>query len=301
MPNLPAKSLSAMASSPMTNETSDSPNTSSSANSIGNSAQPQPYSSARKAISKILLSPVAGTLWAMTHMVEHQLWMRLETLSNSNMKFPVSEITEDIKELQDRIKKTFFNDIFQIISQFETRSNVSATEIDARRAEGMLMVGPVLQRIMSETLPNAIDRTFAMASRAQILPPPPPELRSGMNIDIEFVSMLAQAQEAAAAGGIERVFGITGNVAGVDPAIMDVIDYDYGVMKYSSLLNNDPKLIRTPEAIKALRDERRQQQQQQAMAQQADTAQKLAGGAETLSNVNVGGGKSALQNLTGAS
>ena len=218
-----------------------------------------------------------------------------------DMKFPVGEITEDIKEVQDRIKKTFFNDIFQIISQFETRSNVSATEIDARRAEGMLMVGPVLQRIMSETLPNAIDRTFAMASRAQILPPPPPELRRGMNIDIEFVSMLAQAQEAAAAGGIERVFGITGNVAGVDPAIMDVIDYDYGVMKYSSLLNNDPKLIRTPEAIKALRDERRQQQQQQAMAQQADTAQKLAGGAETLSNVNVGGGKSALQNLTGAS
>ena len=218
-----------------------------------------------------------------------------------DMKFPVGEITEDIKEVQDRIKKTFFNDIFQIISQFETRSNVSATEIDARRAEGMLMVGPVLQRIMSETLPNAIDRTFAMSSRAGILPPPPPELRSGTNIDIEFVSMLAQAQEAAAAGGIERVFGITGNVAGVDPAIMDVIDYDYGVMKYSSLLNNDPKLIRTPEAIKALRDERRQQQQQQAMAQQADTAQKLAGGAETLSNVNVGGGKSALQNLTGAS
>lgn len=218
-----------------------------------------------------------------------------------DMKFPVGEITEDIKEVQDRIRKTFFNDIFQIISQFETRSNVSATEIDARRAEGMLMVGPVLQRIMSETLPNAIDRTFAMASRAGILPPPPPELQGGMNIDIEFVSMLAQAQEAAAAGGIERVFGITGNVAGVDPAIMDVIDYDYGVMKYSSLLNNDPKLIRTPEAIKALRDERRQQQQQQAMAQQADTAQKLAGGAETLSNVNVGGGKSALQNLTGAS
>jgi hypothetical protein len=217
-----------------------------------------------------------------------------------DMKFPVGEITEDIREVQERIKKTFFNDIFQVISQFETRSNVSATEIDARRAEGMLMVGPVLQRLMAETLPNAIDRTFAMATRAGILPPAPPELRGGENIDIEFVSMLAQAQEAAAASGIERVFGITGNIAGVDPAIMDVIDYDYGVMKYSSLLNNDPKLIRSPTAIAAIRQKREQQQQEQAVAQQADTAQKLAGGAETLSNINVGGGKNALQNLTGA-
>jgi hypothetical protein len=72
-------------------------------------------------------------------------------------------------------------------------------------------------------------------------------------------------------------------------------------MKYSSLLNNDPRLMRSPEAVKALRDQRQQQQQQTAMAQQADTAQKLAGGAETLSNINVGGGKNALQNLTGAS
>jgi hypothetical protein len=216
-----------------------------------------------------------------------------------DMKFPVGEITEDIKEVQDRIRKTFFNDIFQVISQYETRSNVSATEIDARRAEGMLMIGPVVERLMSESLPQCIERPFAIASRAGILPPPPPELRGGENITIEFVSMLAQAQEAATAAGIERVFGIVGNVAGVDPAAMDVVDFDYGITKYSSLLNNDPKLIRSPDAIKALRDQRQQQQKQEQMAQQADTAQKLAGGAETLSNIDVGAGKNALQSITG--
>jgi hypothetical protein len=216
-----------------------------------------------------------------------------------DMKFPVGEITEDLNEVKERIRKIFFNDIFQIISQFETRSNVSATEIDARRAEGMLMIGPVLQRLMSETLPNAIDRVFSIASRKGILPPPPEELQGGEHIDVEFVSMLAQAQEAAAAAGIERVFGITGNIAGVDPAIMDVVDYDYGVMKYSTLLNNDPKLIRSPDAIAAIRAQRQEQQQQVAMAQQAETASKLAGGAETLSNIDVGGGRSALQSLTG--
>jgi len=217
------------------------------------------------------------------------------------MKFPVGEISEDLNEIRERIREIFFSKIFQAISQFETRSNVSATEIDARRAEAMLMAGPVVERIMNETLPQAIDRTFAIAGRKGILPPPPPELQGGENINIEFVSMLAQAQEAASASGIERVFGVAGNIAGADPAILDVIDFDYGVMKYSSLLNNDPKLIRTPDAIAQIRQQREQQQQQAAMAQQADTAQKLAGGAETLSNINVGGGKNALQNLTGAS
>jgi hypothetical protein len=218
------------------------------------------------------------------------------------MKFPVGEISEDLNEIRERIREIFFSKIFQAISQFETRSNVSATEIDARRAEAMLMAGPVVERIMNETLPQAIDRSFAIGSRKGIFPPPPPELGAGgQTIQIEFISMLAQAQEAASASGIERVFGVAGNVAGIDPAIMDVIDFDYGVMKYSSLLNNDPRLIRSPDAIAAIRQQREQQQQQQAMAQQADTAQKLAGGAETLSNINVGGGKNALQNLTGAS
>ena len=217
-----------------------------------------------------------------------------------DMKFPVGEISEDLNEIRERIKEIFFSKIFQAISQFETRSNVSATEIDARRAEAMLMAGPVVERIMNETLPRAIDRTFAIASRKGIFPPPPPELQGGENIDIEFVSMLAQAQEAAAASGIERVFGIVGNLAGVNPNILDVVDDDYGVMKYSSLLNNDPKLIRTPAQIAEMRKQRQDQQQQAAMAQQADTAQKLAGGAETLSNINVGGGRNALQSMTGA-
>lgn len=217
-----------------------------------------------------------------------------------DMKFPVGEITEDLNEVRERIKKIFFNDVFQVISQFETRSNVSATEIDQRKAEGLLMLGPVLQRVMTESLPQAIERSFAISARKGIFPPPPPELRQGMHIDIEFVSMLAAAQEAAAASGIERVFGITGNIAGVDPQIMDVVDYDYGVQKYSHLLGNDPKLIRSPEAIAQIREQRRQQQQAEQAAQQAETASKMAAGAETLSNINVGGGKTALQNLQGA-
>lgn len=210
-------------------------------------------------------------------------------------KFPVAEISQDLAEVRERINKVFFIDLFQTISQYETRSNVTATEIDARRAESMIMLGPVLERIDNEGLKPIIERVFAVMARAGIFPPAPQDIH-GQHINIEFVSMLAQAQSAAAAGGIERLFSFAGNLAGVDPGVMDNINIDYGLDKYSSLLNNDPKLIRSPEELQQIRTQRQQSQEQ---AQQAEMAQKLAAGAKTLSQADVGAGQNALQTVMG--
>lgn len=210
-------------------------------------------------------------------------------------KFPVNEMSEDLELIRDRIRKTFFNDLFQVISQYETRSNVSATEIDARRAESLVMLGPVLERIESEGLSTIIERVFPMMARAGILPPAPPEI-AGKSMTIEYISMLATAQAAAATGGIERLLQIAGGLAGVDPAVMDNIDIDFALDKYSSLMNNDPRIIRSPQELAAIRQQR---QQQQAQQQQAEMAEKLAKGAQTLSQTDVGGGQNALQAMTG--
>ena len=121
-------------------------------------------------------------------------------------KFPITEITEDLNEVKDRIKKVFFNDLFQTASQFETRSNVTAVEWDMRKSESMIMLGPVLERIDYEVLKPALERTWAIILRAGILPPAPPEVQ-GKELTIDFVSMLAQAQEATQASAIERVLG----------------------------------------------------------------------------------------------
>ena len=115
-------------------------------------------------------------------------------------------------------------------------------------------------------------------------------------MNIEFVSMLSQAQQAAAAGGIERVLNLAGGIAGVDPSVMDNIDIDYAFDKYSSLLNNDPKMIRSPEQLAAIRKQRADQQQQ---AQQADIAQKLSVGAANLSKAQIDPGN-ALGQMVGA-
>jgi hypothetical protein len=216
-----------------------------------------------------------------------------------NWKPDIGAISEDLNEIRQRIKTTFYNDLFQVISQFETRSNVSATEIDARKSEALIMLGPVLERIEYEMLSPIIERTFAIMSRARILPPPPAEIQ-GANIDIDYVSMLTQAQLASATSGIERTLQVAGGLVGVDPSVMDNIDIDFAIEKYSTLMNNDPRLIRSPQALQAIRQQRQQQQAQAAQAQQAEQAQKLAAGAKTLSETDVGGGKNALQGMLGA-
>jgi len=205
-------------------------------------------------------------------------------------RFPVAEITEDLNEVKLRMSQIFFNDVLKVASQYETRSNVTAVEWDLRKSESLIMLGPALERIDHEVLKLVIDRTFDVANRAGIIPPPPPEIQ-GQMMNISFISMLQQAQAATQAASIERVLSLAGNIVGVKPDAMDNIDVDYSLDKYSHLLNNDPKMIRSPEMLQQIRQQRAQQEQ---AAQQAQIADQLSAGAKNLAQADVGG-QNALQ------
>jgi hypothetical protein len=201
---------------------------------------------------------------------------------------PVQELMEDIKEVQGRVKEVFFNDLFMMISQLETVR--TATEIDARREEKLVQLGPVIERFENEFLSPAITRVFNIMQRGNLLPPAPPEI-SGKPIEIEYVSMLAEAQKAVATSAIERVMQITGNFAAVDPHIVDKLDTDEALDQYATLLGTNPKIIRSAEAVKAIRDAKAKAEQQQQAAEMTPAAVQ---GAKVLSQTEVGGGQNAL-------
>jgi hypothetical protein len=180
-------------------------------------------------------------------------------------------------------------------SQYETRSNVTAIEWDMRKSESLVALGPALERIDHEVLGPVLDRVFGIANRAGILPPAPESIQ-GQAINVEYVSMLQQAQQAAASAGIERVLTLAGNLLAAKDDIMDNIDCDYALDKYSELLNNDPKMIRSPEATAAIREQRAKVQQEAAQAEQI-TALSAAG--KNLGQTEVGGGINALQAMGG--
>ena len=209
------------------------------------------------------------------------------------VKPDLGDMMMDIKEVQQRIKTALFSDLFLMISQLDTVR--TATEIDARREEKMIQLGPVLERFENEALDPAVDRVFAIMHRRGLLPPAPQELQ-GKPIQVEYISMLAQAQRAAATTGIERLAGFVGNLAAANPGAMDNVDWDEMINEYSDLLGVSPKIIVPLVKVLQMRQQRQQQQQQQQTMQ---TSMAAAQGAKTLSDADVGGGQNALSKMLG--
>ena len=204
-----------------------------------------------------------------------------------------SGLSQKIEKVEQRISDTFYTDLFMMISQLDTVR--TATEIDARKEEKLIQLGPVLERFENEALDPAVERTFAIMHRAGLLPQIPQQL-AGKNIKVEYVSMLAQSQKAAQTAGIERLASFVGGIAAAHPDSLDMVDWDETITEYSDLLGNAPNLIADPEKVAAVRQARQQQAQAQQSVQNGMAA---AQGAQTLSQTDVGGGINALQMMLG--
>lgn len=205
-------------------------------------------------------------------------------------RFDLQYMLMDISSVQERIRSVFFNDLFLMISHLETVR--TATEIDARREEKLLMLGPVLERFETEALDPAIDRVFNIMFRGGLLPEPPPELADGANIEVQYRSMMAEAQNAADTMRIERVVGFTGNLAGANPTVLDNIDMDEAVRIYGAALSVDPRLMRQADLVDQIRQQREKAQQAQDIMQQTIGGARAA---KLMSDTEVGGGRNALE------
>jgi hypothetical protein len=205
---------------------------------------------------------------------------------------PIAEMKEDIREIQDRIKRIFFNNLFTDISDLQTVR--TAEEIIARKEEKLLML-PVIKRLDNEALARAIERTWSIMFRAGILPPPPMEAH-GRFVAIKYTSPFAMAMKAAETGAIERSVQFAGNLVAVDPSVLDNYDLDSTIHVYNDLVGADPRILRKDQDRAVIRQAR-------AKAQQAAQAQQDAGaavqGAQVLSQTDVGGGQNALQRMLG--
>ena len=189
----------------------------------------------------------------------------------------LSHLLEDIRDVRERIKGSFYADLFLMLAN-ATDSRMTATEVAERHEEKLLMLGPVLERLQNELLDPLIEITFDRIMEAGILPPPPDELQ-GNELNVELVSMLAQAQRAVGTNSIDRFVGNLGAVAQFKPDVLDKFDADRWADIYSDSLGLDPQIIVPAEQVQALRQQRAQAQQQAQQAalmnQAADSAQKL--------------------------
>ena len=159
------------------------------------------------------------------------------------------------------------------------------------------MLGPVLERLHTELLSPLIDITFDRLTAAGVLPEPPPEI-AGMDLDIQFISVLAQAQRAVAVSGMERMLATTMQISAAVPTILDKVDFDQVVDDLADAFGVNPALVRPDADVAQLRQAKAQQEQ----AMQAAAAAPMAvDAAKTASEVDTDNLANVMQMLQGYS
>jgi Bacteriophage head to tail connecting protein len=207
---------------------------------------------------------------------------------------PINEMTMDLREIQSRIKDMFHNPLFNMISQLDTVR--TASEIDARKEEKLVLLGPVLQRFENEALDPAIARIFNIALRSKLLPEPPESI-ANTDIEIQYVSILSAAQRAVGVAPVERLLGVIGNIAAVYPKATTIPNWEELLYNYGRNVGVAASDINSPKKAAELGSA----EDKRIAAQEAGAeGLALAKGAQTLSKTEVGGGANALQQLLGA-
>lgn len=206
---------------------------------------------------------------------------------------PLGEMTMDIQQIQARIREIFHNSLFMMISNLDTVR--SAAEIDARREEKLVLLGPVLERFENEALDPAINRIYAIMSRAGLIPPAPEAIRDA-DIEIQYVSILSVAQSAVAAIPTERWVQFIGGIAAARPEVLNIPNFEELIRDYGRNLGVPAKYMNPIEASRAATQEQEAAAAEQIGLQQAAVG---AGAAQQLSQTEVGGGANALERILG--
>ncbi|HGH5989740.1 TPA: portal protein [Morganella morganii] len=188
-------------------------------------------------------------------------------------------LLEDIQDTRQIIDHAYFVDLFRMMQTVNTRS-MPVEAVAEMREEKLLMLGPVLQRLDSELLDKLINRTFSVMAENNLLPVPPDEMQ-GMQLKVEYISVMAQAQKAIGVSSIERFIGFTSGIGQFKPDALDKINVDETIDAYAASIGVPPSVVATNEQVAQIRENRAQQQ---AMAQQMQMAQAAVGSAQALGN-----------------
>lgn len=202
-------------------------------------------------------------------------------------------ISQNIQDIKKIIGQIFYNDLFAMLTNSDFTQPRTATELNMRKEEALVLLSPLLQQVHSgqKQVMNItfeicleIDETFEIQAGKRLIPMPPKQIQ-GSDIDIEFVSTLAQAQKAAVIGATERFVTFAANLSqatGDRTAIMklnvpEIID------DYASFANIETDNVIPTEVVQAqmaAAAKAQQQQQQMAALQQGSEIIKNMGGAD---------------------
>ena len=194
----------------------------------------------------------------------------------------IQQLQYKLDAVKSDIKEGLYNSLFLALLT-QDNPQMTAREVAERHEEKLLMLGPVLERIHYELLDPLIDRAFALAWDAGLIPPPPSEL-DGQPTQIEYVSILSQAQKAVGVNRIEQSVAFIGSLAAVYPEVRHVLKPYNTANEYAHMLGVRENIFRSEEEYNRVVAAERQQMQ---TAQNAEVGANMANSAKVLSDMNM--------------
>jgi hypothetical protein len=168
---------------------------------------------------------------------------------------PLQSLIADEREI---VNRRYYVPAFLMISQMDGVQPRNQLEILARKEEKLMMLGPVLESLHGNLLKPLIDWAFEEMFKHDLFDAPPRELE-GWPLEIEMISMLAQAQNAARVQSIERSVGFVGSLVGAFPQAGDKLDVYDAVEAHGDAIGVPAGLIRSTDEAEKIAAGRAQQ------------------------------------------
>ncbi len=205
---------------------------------------------------------------------------------------PLYEVAPDLNgiqlslsELRQLIDQAYYKDLFlALMMRSGGSAEKTAREVVEIQQEKLLMLSPALERA-DEYLDDAINRIFGIMLRGGLLPPPPPDIVD-QEITIEYVSILAQAQQMIESAKIEQGSAFIAQLASLYPEARDILDPDAIGEGYLSAIQIPQRMLTDPRVREQIRRQRAEAERQ--AAQMAQMQQIIEQG-KTLSEADMSG------------
>jgi hypothetical protein len=207
-----------------------------------------------------------------------------------NVQMPFQELEIKRGRIVQAIKDGLFNYLFDMISSLETVR--SATEIDARREEKMVVLGPVLHRSYLDDIGVVVKRVYGILQRKKLVP----DLPEGEGAEIEFSNILSDVQKASDVATLERFTAFVGQIIPAWPEAQPKVNIFDVVKQYAEGLGVRPSVLNEDEPAQEATDAANQMSQLQ---QTSEVAKNFGSAGASLGSVDVGGGLNAVQSLLG--
>jgi hypothetical protein len=218
------------------------------------------------------------------------------------VRLELDHVRERIMDLQKSVRRSLLEDMILMLTSDARGQPPTAEEVRAREREKAAVLGPIMERHSDDVFDPLIERVSGMLLRLSQADwvrgfdsyiELPPEALEGTELDVQYVSEVAQAQRFVELGSMERLFGMGASMVEIFPDVLDRLDADAALMRAADILGVDASVLRTDDQVAEIR-QMRAAAQQEAMEREAALPEAQA--AKVLSETQLDQG-SALDEL----